>query len=73
MANKHADVGGSKPLSEEAELMLNTQQLRFLARQIQDERMLQNILAAVDDAVLRLEVERLLRPMLTFKVEPVGQ
>ena len=65
--------GESKPLSEEAELTLNTQQLRFLARQIHDEAQFQTILRTVEDAVMRLEMERLLRPMLLFKIEPVRE
>lgn len=73
MANKYSDVGGSKPLTEEAALALDTDMLRFLAKEIADEAHLQRILGDVADAAVRLEVERLLRPMLTFKVEPASE
>ena len=52
--------------SEEFRLSLDTQQLRFLARQIDDEVHLQRILDTVTETVLRDEIEKLLRPMLLF-------
>ena len=65
--------GEPKPPSEEMALALDTQQLRYLARQIEDEAHLQRILETITDGVMRLEVEMLLRPMLLFKAPRVGE
>lgn len=59
--------GEPKPPNEEMTLAMDTQQLRFLARGIDDEAHLQRILETITDGALRLEIERLIRPMLTFK------
>lgn len=61
---------GEPKVSEEIALSLDTQQLRYLARQIDDEAHLQRILDTVVDTVLRTEMEKLLRPMLLFDSPP---
>ena len=65
-AAKWKHSGEPKPLSEEIALSLDTQQLRFMVRQIEDEPHLQRILDTVPDTVLRNEIEKILRPMLLF-------
>lgn len=64
--------GESKPPNDEMVLAMDTQQLRFLARDVVDEAHLQRILETVPDGAMRIEIERLLRPMLLFKAPEVG-
>ena len=63
-------MGEAKPPSEETMLKIDTQSLRYLARQIEDEAHLQRILDTVFDAVMKQEIENVLRPMVLFKAEP---
>lgn len=72
-AEKTGHKGESKPPNDEMLLVMDTQQLRFLARQIEDEAHLQRILETVTDGAMRLEMERLLRPMLLFDAPKVSE
>lgn len=71
-AEKTGHKGDVKPPNEEMTLAMDTQQLRFLARDIVDEAHLQRILETVADGAMRLEIERVLRPLLLFKTPAVG-
>lgn len=57
---------GESKTNEALALSLDTQQLRALARQIEDEAHLQCILDTVTETVIRVEIEKVLRPMLLF-------
>ena len=65
-ADRTAHTGEPKPPSEEMLLALDTQQVRFLARQIEDEAHLQRLLGTILDTVVRTEIEKLLRTMVLF-------
>lgn len=51
---------------------MDTQQLRYYARQIDDEAHFQRILDTISDGAIKVEFERLVRPMLLFTTPPVG-
>lgn len=71
-AEKAGHKGEAKPPNDEMVLAMDTQTLRFLARDIVDEAHLQRILETVPEGAMRIEIERLLRPMLLFKAPEVG-
>lgn len=65
-AAKAKHTGEPKPPTEDVQLTLDTDRLRLLASQIDDERHLQMLLDTITDTVMRTEVENLLRPMLCY-------
>jgi len=58
--------GEPKPPTEEVQTQLELDRLRRLAADIQDEAHFQRLLDTMTDGAMKVEFERLVRPMLLF-------